>query len=90
MANLKSSKKDIKRSGKKQLINGSVRTSLKTYIKKVRLAVASGDQTKAAEAMSTAQRMIDKAIQRGIIHKNQGARRKARIAGSVANIGKDK
>lgn len=84
MANLKSSKKDIRRSERKRDVNNSVRTSLKTYIKRVRQAVEAGDTVKISEAMSRAQKALDKAAQRGIIHKNQASRRKARIASAVS------
>jgi small subunit ribosomal protein S20 len=80
MANIKSSKKDLKRSAAAHAVNQSVRTSLKTYIKKVRLAAAKGDDAEIAAALSSANKALDKAAQRGIIHKNQAARRKSRIA----------
>jgi small subunit ribosomal protein S20 len=82
MANLKSSKKDVRRSRRKALFNKSVKTSLKTYIKKVRVAAASSepDVNSVAEALRLAIKSLDKAAQSGIIHKNQAARRKSRIA----------
>ncbi len=80
MANLKSSKKDIKRIAKKTVVNKSVRTSLKTYIKKVRTAVETGDAAQIESALQLAYKSLDKAAQRGIIHKNQASRRKSRIA----------
>jgi small subunit ribosomal protein S20 len=83
MANLKSSKKDIRRIAKRTEINSSVKTALKTYVKRVRQAVASGDDAKVTEALNRAQKMLDKAAQRGIIHKNQASRRKARIAAAA-------
>jgi small subunit ribosomal protein S20 len=80
MANLKSSKKDLKRSEKRRLVNQSVKTALKTYVKKTRQAAASGDAAATLQALSTAAKQLDKAVQRGIIHKNQAARRKSRLA----------
>ncbi|MFN3728148.1 MAG: 30S ribosomal protein S20 [Fimbriimonadaceae bacterium] len=80
MANLKSSKKDIRRSERRHLVNQSVKSALKTYVKKVRLAADAGDETQVAETLRRACKMLDKATQRGIIHKNQAARRKSRIA----------
>lgn len=77
MANIKSSKKDIKRSGRKRLVNNSVKSAIKTQIKKVRVAT---DPEVAASALTVAVKALDKAAQRGIIHKNQAARRKSRIA----------
>jgi small subunit ribosomal protein S20 len=80
MANLKSSKKDIRRIAKRTEASRSVKSSLKTYIKRVREAVTGGDQTQITEALNRAQKMLDKAVKRGFIHKNQASRRKSRIA----------
>ncbi len=80
MANLKSSKKDVRRSQEKATVNKSVRTALKTTVKKVRLAVEGGDKKQIDAAISASARSMDKAAQRGIIHKNQAARRKSRAA----------
>ncbi|HLK13260.1 MAG TPA: 30S ribosomal protein S20 [Fimbriimonadaceae bacterium] len=84
MANIRSSKKDLRRSAKKRVVNQSVRTSLKTFIKKVKTA---GDATTAKSALADATKALDKAVQRGIIHKNQAARRKSRAA-KAANAAK--
>lgn len=80
MANLRSSKKDIRRIAKRRARNQEVRTALKTYVKKVRLAAEEGDKEKVSEAIRLAAKNLDKAAQRGIIHKNQASRRKSRIA----------
>lgn len=88
MANLKSSKKDIRRNAKAREVNLSVRTGLKTHVKKVRQAIAAGDPAKAADALKVAQKSLDKAAQRGIIHKKQAARRKSRIATAAAKAAK--
>ena len=77
MANIRSSKKDLRRSARKRVRNQAVRTSLKTYIKKVKTAP---DGTAATAALVDATKALDKAVQRGIIHKNQAARRKSRAA----------
>ena len=70
------------------MVNKSVRTGLKTYVKRVRQAVESGDKDQIAAALTQACRGLDKAVQRGIIHKNQGSRRKSRIASLVAKASK--
>lgn len=88
MANLKSSKKDIKRSERKRAVNQSVRTALKTSVKKVRQAITEGDKAKAATAVTAAQKALDKAAQRGIIHRKQADRRKSRIASAAAKAAK--
>lgn len=76
MANLKSSKKDLRRIAKRRAKNVSVKSALKTYIKKVRQATPET----AGAALSTAQKALDKAAQNGVIHKNQAARRASRAA----------
>ena len=80
MANKRSSKKDLRRTAKRTERNKGTRTALKTYVKKVRTAATAGDAGQVQEALVTAQKMLDKAAQRGIIHKNQAARRKSRAA----------
>ncbi|HVT14332.1 MAG TPA: 30S ribosomal protein S20 [Fimbriimonadaceae bacterium] len=80
MANKKSSKKDMRRIVNRTARNKAARTALKTYVKRVRTATTAGDATEVKTALTTAQSMLDKAAQRGIIHKNQAARRKSRAA----------
>lgn len=80
MANLKSSKKDIRRSTKAREKNTAIKSSLKTYIKKTKKAADTGDKAAAASALVAAVKGIDKAAQKGVIHKNQAARRKSRLA----------
>ncbi|HZH99391.1 MAG TPA: 30S ribosomal protein S20 [Fimbriimonadaceae bacterium] len=80
MANLKSSKKDLRRSNKRRVFKQSVKSSLKTYIKKVRTAAASGDADTTAQAVVQVQSALDKAARHRVIHKNAAARRKSRAA----------
>ena len=80
MANTRSSKKDLRRIAKRRVRNQGTRTGLKTQVKKVRTAAASGDGNATKQALVEASSAIDKAAQRGIIHKNQAARRKSRAA----------
>lgn len=86
MANTKSSKKDLRRSAKKTIRNKAVRSALKTYIKKVRTTVTQENPEQASVALIDAVSALDKAVQRGIIHKNQAARRKSRIAKKAAAL----
>lgn len=81
MANKKSSKKDLRRTAKRTVRNKTTRTALKTFVKKAKQAATTGTDAQATQvAVVTAQKMLDKAAQRGIIHKNQAARRKSRVA----------
>ena len=70
----------MRRSAKKRIINISVKSALKTYVKKVRVAAATGEAEATKSALVNAVSALDKAAQRGVIHKNQAARRKSRIA----------
>ncbi|GBC95508.1 30S ribosomal protein S20 [bacterium HR16] len=79
MANLKSSIKDIKRNEKRRLRNKSAKSAMKTFIKKAKAAAASGDVQAIQKALAQACSAIDKTAERGIIHKNQAARRKSRL-----------
>lgn len=85
MANIKSSKKDLRRSTKRRLQNTAVKSALKTYVKRVRTSIAeAGTETAnpqaSAESLRLAIKALDKAAQNGTIHKNQAARRKSRLA----------
>lgn len=83
MANLKSSKKDIRLSEKRRAQNQGVKTSLKTFVKKVKKA----DSPESAQvALVTATKALDKAVQNGVIHKKQAARRKSRAAKAASKV----
>lgn len=76
MANIKSQKKRIKTNEKARLRNKSCKAELKTAIRRVEEAVASKDVEAAQKAAQHACRLLDKAVSKGIIHKNQAANRK--------------
>ena len=80
MANIKSQIKRNRQNEKARLRNKAVKSSLKTAVRKFHEATEAGDQTKAAELMRAASRQLDKAVSKGVIHKNQAANRKASIA----------
>ena len=86
MANIKSQIKRIKTNEKARLRNKSVKSSLKTAIRKFREAAASGDATTATTAMTTASRQLDKAASKGVIHANQAANRKSAMAKQAAQL----
>ncbi len=85
MPNIKSMKKDLKRNAKKHDRNTATKTALKTYIKRARLATGTEES---AEAVRMAVKKLDKAAERGIIHKNQAARRKSRVMKAAAKAAK--
>ena len=86
MANIKSQMKRIKTNEKARLRNKSVKSELKTHVRKVREAVAAGDKETATVALATASRKLDKAVAKGVIHANQAANRKSALAKSVAAL----
>ncbi|MDG2496761.1 MAG: 30S ribosomal protein S20 [Aquiluna sp.] len=83
MANIKSKIKRIGTNRKSEERNKAVRTEVKSAIRAVRDASTSGDKTAAAAALVGANKTIDKAVSKGVIHKNQAANRKSAIAKKV-------
>ena len=79
MANLRSALRDIKKSRKRAERNQSVRSAIKTFVKKTRAAITEGDEQAMALFTDTAS-LVDKAAKRNIIHKNAANRRKSRMA----------
>jgi len=88
VANIKSQIKRIKTNEKSRQRNKAVKSELKTYVRKVRTAVAAGDAETAGTALQTASRKLDKAVSKGVIHKNQAANRKSGLASLVASLDK--
>lgn len=86
MANIKSNIKRIGTNLKAEERNKAVRSELKTAVRAVREASATGDKAAAAAALANATRKLDKAVSKGVIHKNQAANRKSSIAQKVASI----
>ena len=79
MANIKSQKKRIITNEKSRMRNRAVKSEIKTAIRHVKDAVAAGDGTAAYAAALAACRLLDKAVSKGVIHKNQAANRKSGI-----------
>ncbi|MDP2181424.1 MAG: 30S ribosomal protein S20 [Actinomycetota bacterium] len=77
MANIKSQKKRILTNEKARLRNKAVKSELKTAAKKVETAVAAGDADTAKQAAAEASRMFDRAVSKGVVHKNHAANRKS-------------
>ena len=86
MANIKSQIKRNKQNEKRRLRNKSVKSSLKTAIRKFHEAAATGDAEIAGALMRDASRKLDKAASKGVIHKNQAANRKSAIASKLASL----
>ncbi|MEU0136588.1 30S ribosomal protein S20 [Streptomyces sp. NPDC006296] len=86
MANIKSQIKRNKTNEKARLRNKAVKSSLKTSIRKAREAAAAGDVEKATAAVRDASRQLDKAVSKGVIHKNAAANKKSALAVKVAAL----
>lgn len=80
MANIHSQKKRILRSERERLENRRYTSAVKTYFRRLEAAVRDGDEQRATEEHRLLQSTIDKAVKRGALHKNTGARKKARAA----------
>ncbi len=83
MANIKSAKKRIKVTAKKQLRNKSVKSALKTNLKKFYAVVESGNKAEAQAMLPKMTAMVDKAAAKGIMHKNACAHKKSQLAVAV-------
>ena len=86
MANIKSQIKRIKTNEKARLRNKSVKSSLKTAIRKFREAADAGDVEAATTLMRDASKALDKAASKGVIHANQAANRKSALAKRTASL----
>ncbi|MDA8435865.1 MAG: 30S ribosomal protein S20 [Actinomycetales bacterium] len=86
MANIKSQIKRNRTNEAARLRNKSVKSALKTAVRKFREAAAAGDAAAAAELAKTAGRQLDKAASKGVIHKNQAANRKSAMAAKAAEL----
>jgi small subunit ribosomal protein S20 len=86
MANIKSQIKRIATNKKATDRNKAVKSELKTHIRAVRTAVTAGDKDKATAALGLASKKLDKAVSKGVIHKNQAANRKSAIAKAVSSL----
>ncbi|MDQ1624347.1 MAG: small subunit ribosomal protein [Actinomycetota bacterium] len=83
MANIKSQKKRILTNEKARQRNNAVKSELKTAIRAVNTAVESTDKEAAAAALVSAGRKLDKAVSKGVLHKNNAANRKSAISKKV-------
>ena len=86
MANIKSQIKRIKQNEKAHQRNKAVKSALKTSVRKFREAADAGNVEEATAALRVATRQLDKAVSKGVIHKNQAANRKSAIAKRLAEL----
>ena len=87
MANSPQARKRARQNEKRRQHNASLRSMVRTYIKKVNAAIATGDQANAQSAYATAVPVIDRMADKGIIHKNKAARHKSRLNAQIKALG---
>jgi small subunit ribosomal protein S20 len=87
MANTPQAKKRIRRNDRRSVINHSRVSRIRTFIKAVETAIASGDKGQAAEALKQAQPELFRGVARGVIHKNTASRKMSRLSKRVASLG---
>ena len=80
MANIKSQLKRIRTNERARLRNKSIKSSLKTAVRRFREAATAGDKDRVQSELVTASRALDKAVSKGVIHRNQAANRKSAMA----------
>ncbi|NNG39573.1 30S ribosomal protein S20 [Flexivirga sp. ID2601S] len=86
MANIKSQMKRIKTNAIRTERNRAYKSELRTWIRKTREAVDAGDKDKATELLAAASKKLDKAVSKGVIHKNQAANKKSALAKAVNSL----
>lgn len=87
MANHDSAKKRIRRNNKKALVNKARVSRMRSFIKKVELAITSGDKTAANAALKDVQPEMLRNVSKGLIHKNTAARKLSRLSAKIKTIG---
>lgn len=90
MANTTSAKKATRKIARRTDVNRSRRSRMRTYVRKVEEAIASGDAKAAAAALSEAEPIIMRASQKGILHKNTASRKVSRLTHRVEALSETK
>jgi small subunit ribosomal protein S20 len=88
MPNHKSAEKRVRQNEKRRVVNRNNRSNLRTQIKKLRMALTSSDQNLSQELLSPTVSLIDKAVNKGTLHKNTAARYKSRLTMHVGSLNK--
>jgi small subunit ribosomal protein S20 len=83
MANTSSAKKAVRKIARRTTVNRARRSKMRTLLRKVEEAIASGDATVAAQALQAAAPIVMRAAQRGVIHKNTASRKVSRLTARV-------
>ena len=86
MANTPSAKKAARKIARRTAVNKARRSRMRTFLRKVEEAIASGDKASAAEALKAAQPEIMRAAQKGVVHKNTASRKVSRLAHRIGAL----
>ena len=86
MANIKSQIKRNKTNDKAHERNKAVKSELRTEVRRTREAIAAGDKAAAEKSLAKATKKLDKAVSKGVIHKNQAANKKSSMAKKAAGL----
>ncbi len=86
MANTRSAKKAVRKIARRTEVNRTRKSRMRTFVRKVEEAIASGDQAAAAAALKAAQPEIMRAAQKGVVHKNTASRKVSRLAQRVKSL----
>ena len=87
MANTTSAKKATRKIARRTAVNRSNRSRLRTFVRKVEDAIKAGDKAAATEAFKTAEPILMRSAQKGIVHANTASRKVSRLAHAIKAIG---
>ena len=86
MANTPQAKKRIRRNARRAEINGARVSRIRSFLKRVELAIAGGDKTAAADALKAAQPELARGVARGVLHRYTASRKMSRLSKRVATM----
>jgi small subunit ribosomal protein S20 len=87
VANTKSAKKAARQIARRAVINKARRTRMRSAVRKIEEAIASGDRSRALAAMSEAEPVIIRSAQKGVVHRNAASRKVSRLTRRIAKLG---
>ncbi len=86
MPNHKSAEKRVRQNEKRRDVNRNNKSQLRTQIKKLRAAIGTSDKSQSQEFLNPTISLIDKAVNKGVLHKNTAARYKSRLTSHINNL----
>ena len=86
MANSSGSRKRARQAVKRNKHNSQIRAKVRTFVKKVAYAVSAEDKKEAVSGFAAMQKNVDQAVNKGLIHKNQAARKKSRLSAQIKTL----